>query len=188
MAKICAWRATGLQAGAAVGCGWGVGPVRASGESSTQSPYTCYSDMARPALQSWVNSTTNVHPTNIVGASFVWSVTAPAPLRTRSSICCADTTTIDDHRDSMWLRTFVACAHASMFVVELMCVVDAASPSPHGASNKQRNQRVYKHCFVLIQRVNTQTQHYHVTVSDLLSNETWLRHHCIYITHAHGNL
>ena len=132
---------------------------------------------ARPALQSWVNSTTNVHPTNIVGAGFVWSVTAPAPLRTRSSICCADTTTIDDHCDSMWLRTFVACAHASMFVVELMCVVDAASPSPRGASKKQRN----------IQRVNTQTQHYYFTVSDF-SNGTWLRHHCIYITHAHSNL
>ena len=48
-----------------------------------------------------------------------------------------------------------ACAHASMFVVELMCVVDAAPPSPHGASKKQRS----------IQRVSTQTQHYYFTVS-----------------------
>ena len=49
--------------------------------------------------------------------------------------------------------------------------------------------------FVLIHRVNTQThhvntskQHYYFIVSILLSNETVLRHHRIYITHAHANL
>ena len=49
--------------------------------------------------------------------------------------------------------------------------------------------------FVLIHRVNTQThhvntskQHYYFIISILLLNETVLRHHRIYITHAHANL
>ena len=68
---------------ATVGCGWEVGRGRASVAWSWQPPN------ANKAFSIYVvHSTTNVHPTNIVGASFVWSVS------TRSSICCADTTTI----------------------------------------------------------------------------------------------
>ena len=141
------------------------------------------------------------------------SLGRPAPMRMRSSICCADTTTIDDHRiprPSTVIVIRCGCAHRRSST----CVsTTIAAPRPRlsmfdhlyrsflwgtfttSMEQRKSNQRVYKLVFVLIHRVNTQThhvntsqQHYYFIVSVILSNETVLRHHCIYITHAHANL
>ena len=157
----------------------------------------------------------------------------------------SDTTTIDDHCDSMWLRPstvidlrehndrkwqrssidghrFAWAAHHHSKWQTCIAPIDGHDLREHkdrssaatiidfrlsisellvgylhhiDGTKKKATNACISLFFVLIHRVNTQThhvntskQHYYFIVSILLSNETVLRHHRIYITHAHANL
>ena len=83
------------------------------------------------------------------------SIQQRTSMHARMPRMCAATSNHDDRRWSWYprSRSMTACAVMQLHLRHME------------RAKKQRNQRVYKHCFVLIQRVNTQTQHYYFTVS-----------------------